>query len=194
MRVFRHPASHGDDLLAPAVAQGEGQDHLGVLGAVAPQFLQRVAHAGRQPVQLADGVQPDPVVHDLGPLALQVVAQQVHQPAHLVRRALPVLRGEGVQRERRQAQLARGAGHLAHGVGAPPVTFQAREPALLRPASVPVHDDADVAGQRAPGDLGAQMGELQLGDQLSSVERSVRLYTTVHPTASTRLVVVRALR
>src|SRR5258708_28298399 len=74
--ILGDAASHGDDLLAAAVAERARQDHLVVLRAVEPQLLQRIAHPRGQPVQLADGVQADAGVHDLGPPALQVGAAQ----------------------------------------------------------------------------------------------------------------------
>jgi len=173
---------------APARASSatlrEREDHVGIARAVATQLFERIADARRQPVELADGVQPDAVVHDLGTLAMEVVAQQVHQPAHFIGRPLPVLRRERVQGERRQPELARRPRHLAHRVGASPVALQAREAPLLRPAAVPVHDDADVSGERPGGDLGSQVGELQLGEQLSSVKRRRTLHQDVLKSAA----------
>ncbi len=169
-RILGDLARHGDDLLAAAVAQRQGEDHFGVPRAVAAKLLERIADPRRQAIQLPDGVQPDAVVHDLGALAVEVVAEQVHQAAHLVRRPVPVLGREGVQGEGRQPELARRARHVAHRVGTPPVALQAGETPLLRPAAVPVHDDADVAGERPGGDLGAQVRQLQLVEQLSSVK------------------------
>jgi len=171
-------------LRAAAVARREREDHVGIARAVATQLFERVADARRQPIELADGVQPDAVVHDLGTLAMEVVAQQVHQAAHFIGRPLPVLRRERVQGERRQPELARRPRHLAHRVGASPVALQAREAPLLRPAAVPVHDDADVSGERPGGDLGSQVGELQLGEQLSSVKRRRTLHQDVLKSAA----------
>src|SRR5438045_2332268 len=70
--VFGHLAGHGDDLLASAVAQRKGEHHVFSLGARGAQLLERIAHAGRQAIELADGVEADPVVEDLAPLALEV--------------------------------------------------------------------------------------------------------------------------
>ncbi len=47
----------------------------------------------------------------------------------------------------READLARGAHHVAHGVGALAVALHARQAAQLGPAAVAVHDDGDVAWQ-----------------------------------------------
>ena len=78
-----------------------------------------------------------------------VVAQELHQRGDLLERPLPVLRREGVQRQRAQADLARGAHHLAHRLGALAVPLDARQAVLLRPAAVAVHDDRHVAGKLA---------------------------------------------
>ena len=67
--------------------------------------------------------------------------------ADLVLRARPVLGAEGVERERRDPDAARGARHGAYGLGALAVARHAGEAARLGPAAVPVHDDGDVARQ-----------------------------------------------
>src|SRR5947209_2520631 len=108
--VLGHFADHGDDLLAAAVTESESENHFQVAGAVAAELVEGLADPGGQAVQVAEGVQPDAVVHDLGALLEEIFAEEVHQAFDLVGRALPVLRGERVESQRRQAEPARGAG------------------------------------------------------------------------------------
>ena len=182
--VFRHLAGHGDDLLASAVAQREGEHHVFSLGARRAQLLERIAHAGRQAIELADGVEPDAVVEDLAALAFEVVAEQIHETAHFFRGAIPGLRGEGVERERGQAELAGGAGDRANAVRALAVAFEPGKGAHLRPASVAVHDDADVARQRPSRNLTAQVRELELGAHVAPSFGSRRPRTVAPPICS----------
>src|SRR2546425_6612600 len=91
---------------------------------------------------------------------MQVIAQQVHQARALVRRTLPVLGRERVEGERAQAKAARGARPLPHGIASAAMTFQPRQPPLLRPAAISVHDDAHMARERALRDLRLELGDV----------------------------------
>src|SRR6185436_18705537 len=96
------------------------------------------------------------VLEDLLPLGLEVLAEQVHQARHLIHGTRPVLRRERVERQRLDADAARGAGHLADAVAPLAMALQARQPLLLGPPPVAVHDDAHVGGQRSLSDLHLQ--------------------------------------
>ena len=98
--------------------------------------------------EVADRLQADAVVHDLRPLVDEVVVEELHQRVHLIRRALPVLRRERVQRERAEADLARAAHDIAHALRALAVAVDSRQLAPARPAAVAVHDDRHVSRQR----------------------------------------------
>ena len=87
----------------------------------------------------------DQLVH----VAAEIEAEQTHQRPHFLRRAFPVLRREGEQGEVLQADVAGLAHDLAHRVHAGDMAGLARQVALLRPASVAVHDDGDVVGKTA---------------------------------------------
>jgi hypothetical protein len=116
----------GGEGLAAAVGQREGQGHAAVVSRVAAQGVEGLADHRRQAIEVADRVQPDLVVHDLGPLVAQVVAQQLHQALDLVGRPRPVLRREGVEGDGLDAELPGGAGDVADALGADPVTLEAR--------------------------------------------------------------------
>ena len=59
-------------------------------------------------------------------------------------RALPVLRGKGVERQELDLQIAAAFDDRAP-IPRLLVAFDPRQPALLRPAPVAIHDDGDVA-------------------------------------------------
>jgi len=63
-------------------------------------------------------------------------------------RPLPVLRGEGVERQIGDAQLLRPLDGAAHRFGPALMPRDARQAPGLRPAAVAVHDDRDVPGRR----------------------------------------------
>ena len=81
-------------------------------------------------------------------LAVDRLAQDLHQLGHLVRRARPVLRREGVHGQRLDAEVDRRLDGAPKGARALPVTGLDRETAALGPAAVAVHDDRDVARDR----------------------------------------------
>jgi hypothetical protein len=78
-------------------------------------------------------------------LLLERGEEQLHQELHFVRRTPPVLAAEGEKREVLDALVHTRLHGRAHGLEAALVTGHAREETLLRPASVAVHDDRDVA-------------------------------------------------
>jgi hypothetical protein len=116
------------------------------------------ARPGRQPVEVAVHVHLDALPLELRRLALHVCLQQTHERVHLALRAIPVLGGEGEQREDGHAGLDAPFDDLADRRHAGGVTLVARQAAGARPATVAVHDDGDVAGQTA--------AELQALEQL----------------------------
>ena len=69
---------------------------------------------------------------------------EVHEEAHLVERAAPVLGRERVHRQPRQADVERAVDGVEQGFLARGVPVGALEPALLGPAPVAVHDHRDV--------------------------------------------------
>jgi hypothetical protein len=69
--------------------------------------IEAIAHKAREPVQIADRVEPDRVLHDLGPLGIEELGEELHGRRHFVGRARPVLRAEGVKGERLEPNMAR---------------------------------------------------------------------------------------
>jgi hypothetical protein len=85
------------------------------------------------------------VLHHLVELARQVPPEQLHEAVDLARWPVPVLRREREEREVLDAEPSCRFDDRAHRILADAVAVQARESALLGPASVAVHDDRDVA-------------------------------------------------
>ena len=104
-------------------------------------------HEPRQPPGLADGVEPDGVLHDLCALRLEVLGEELHERPHLLLGPRPVLRAEGVEGEGLEPDAARLARHRPDRLRALAVSRDAGQAARLGPAAVAVHDDGDVAWQ-----------------------------------------------
>ena len=104
-------------------------------------------HVGGQPLAAADHRQPDVLLHQLGPLDDQEMAEQPHQELQLARRPLPVLDREAVERELVEAEPAPFLDDGADALDPPAVARDPGQAPALGPAAVAVHDDGDVPGQ-----------------------------------------------
>jgi len=69
---------------------------------------------------------------------------QLHEQTHLGRIALPVFGGKAEDRQNVHAGRDGAAHGSAQRTYPAPVAFRGRNPAILSPAPVPVHDDRDV--------------------------------------------------
>ena len=136
-----------NDGLTAAVRQRQAQGHFAIARRISHERLQWLSHETRQSVDIADGDEANVVVHDFGSLVDDVVTQKLHEQGHFVRRSQPVLRRKSVQGQRTHTDLARGPHHLAHRHRAPAMALDARQSTLLGPATIPVHDDGNVARQ-----------------------------------------------
>ena len=83
---------------------------------LAAERVEDGADERREAAEVADGVQADAVVEELVALREQELAQEQHQRVDLVLRPGPVLLAERVERERAEAEAARGADRPADGV------------------------------------------------------------------------------
>ena len=110
----------------------------------------------RERFETSDGGELDIVFHEIRQFPTQVVAKQMPKPVNFVLRALPVLDGEGVEREDADAEAGGGLDGVAHGLGAGTVAFHARQMTLRGPAAVAVHDDRDVRRQALEVDLAGE--------------------------------------
>src|SRR5207249_5000116 len=155
------------DLLAPAVADGEDHGHTGVAPGRGDGGAQRPAHRQRQAAEAADGEQADLVLHHLAELGRQVAAEERHEPVDLARRAAPVLRGEGVEREVADAEAPAGLDYRPHRFLADAMPLQTRQAAPFGPAPVAVHDDGHVTRQVSRIDLHHQTAMISSSFPLS---------------------------
>ena len=150
-------APHGvHDFNAAAVAQRHDQRQAVVFGKGRDGFLEMFLHVFRQAVNLPDDFQPHVVFVQLRRFGLEIVDEIFHQRIHFVLGAVPILGGKSVEREIFDAEFARRANDRPRRFRALPMTLDARQAALLRPAAVAVHDDGDMLRQRRLG-FGAQM-------------------------------------
>src|SRR5699024_10324485 len=115
---------------------------------------------------------------------VQRTHEQAHQRAYFFLRTLPVLAGEGEQGQRLHAFAQAGFDHFAHRLAASIVAEAARAMPRLRPASVAIHDDGDVA--RHQGDVGAGHGGLD--DAQSAISSSSFALTTASTSFTARSV------
>ena len=118
--------------------------------AVASRRALELALDGRiESVHAADDPEDDVVVEERPELAAEVFLQERHERRDLEVRALPVLRRERVERERRELEARGGLDGRPHRGDARAVALHPRQPPLARPAPVAVHDDGHVPGQAA---------------------------------------------
>ena len=98
--------------------------------------------------KVAENFQPDVILLHLVDGLVQIFVKQGHDGAHLVRRAFPVLGGEGVDRQIVETEVFAVGCDPAKCLAARGVARRARQTALLRPAAIAVHDDGNVPRQR----------------------------------------------
>ena len=104
----------------------------------------RVGDAGGQAVAAADHGEAHAVAHQSFDLVGKIKPQQRHQRGHFRLRPAPIVAGERIQRQRADALLRRRLHHAADRLDAGLVAAQPRQPLPDRPASIAVHDDADM--------------------------------------------------
>ena len=76
---------------------------------------------------------------------LEILGEKTHEEIHLRSRPLPVLRGERVDRQHLDAEIDAYLHDVKQGSDARAMACRADEALSLRPASVAVHDDGDMA-------------------------------------------------
>ncbi len=140
----RQAAGGGDEFLTPAVAERHHQGELAVVAGAGFGLVDQRDDVGRQALARADEPQAHAVSMELADLPLEVVAQQPHEAVDLARRAVPVLRRKGEDRQAVEAQLEGRSHGPAQRLGATAVARRTWQTAAARPAAVAVHDDRHV--------------------------------------------------
>ena len=166
--AVREDAADGlEDLRPAAVVQGQDEGHPAVpRGRPLQPFDLRQGRPG-DAVPVADDPEAEVVLVDRPAVLPQVLAEKAPEADDLLARPFPVLLGEGVEREVRDAQAGAGLGRLADGLGAGLVPLDPGEPPLSRPAPVAVHDDGDMAGKPGRVDGGGEPFLLAPGPEVT---------------------------
>ena len=139
-----------DELGAAAVVEGDPElEAIEVRGLVLERRHLR-AQLRRHAVTAAEEARSDALLREVGKLALDRLVQELDDRRDLVGRPSPVLGGERVDRERLDAEVDCRLDRAAEGSRALTVPLGDREAASRRPASVPVHDQRDVARPLPP--------------------------------------------
>ena len=143
-RVRGQRAAGLDDVPAAAIGHGDDQPQ----SAIARRQLLRRLHAARefgaQHGAVADEGQTHLVAVQVRHFAFQRIEKQVHEHAHFVGRAAPVLAAEGEQGEITHLALGAFLHDPAHHLDAGAMAGRARQAARPGPAAVAVHDDCDM--------------------------------------------------
>ena len=150
--LTRERLRSADELILPAVVgrdvEADARVVLHERFCLAHLALQALGHA----LHAADEADAHIVVVHLLELFEQVLREELHEELDLRTRALPVLCREGVDRQGLDAQIDGSLEDVLERLDARLVARRADEALALRPASIAIHDDGDVARQALPVD------------------------------------------
>ena len=149
LHLFRERAHRVGELGAARVVEGDVEDHALSARRRGERLLQLALDGDIEAVHAPHHAEDDVVVEERPQLPPQVFLQERHERRDLEVRALPVLRRECIERQRRELQARGRLDRRAHGIDPGAVTFDARQAALTRPTPVSVHDDGDVPRKAA---------------------------------------------
>ena len=145
-RRFRGETRGARDVPTATVVHGHVHVERAVARSARHGGFHALAQLGGERCEVAHEANANAVAVKLVHLAVDRLEEQLHQRRHLAGRPLPVLAGEGEQRQRRDA-LAQAEFHgLAYRLLAGVMTERAWTKTLLRPAAVAIHHDGEVAG------------------------------------------------
>ena len=142
-------AGRSCDLGPGAVGDAEVQRERGTVGRLRDDTIDRAASTLAQLVQVAQHPDRHALLPKLGGLPRDVFLQQLHQGFDLAGRTLPVLLAEGEERQNPYAGLQTALDHLADRFHPGMMAQRTGQRASLGPAAIAIHDDGDVAGNRA---------------------------------------------
>ena len=129
-----------------AVIDGDIQNHPVFMGGGSLRLLDEPADVRRERLPVADKAGADVFVLKIPQGFLEVVTEQVHDGVHLFGRPPPVFGGEGVDRQIPDALLLAVFGDFPEHLGAGDVSGLAGQPPLLRPTTVPIHNNPHMSG------------------------------------------------
>src|SRR5207342_2283342 len=137
------------DVPAAAVAGGDGQVQARVAGGLHFRGSHARTDGFGEAFALANEADAHAAAVEFVDLALERTQEQLHQCADFVFRTSPVLAGKCEQGERLDAGFETEIDAQVDGTRAGAVADHAWPAASLRPAAVAVHDDGEMAGNRA---------------------------------------------
>jgi len=151
-RLGRNPASDDlpygvHELSLAGVVDAQVQNESRVASGCRDCLPQGLRRGGREVINPAGGTQADVVLIQLVRFPQDGLPEKAHQPDDFVPGAVPVFRGEHVERQHFDAKLRGGAHQLAHGFHSMAVAGDPGEAILFRPSPVAVHDDGNVPGK-----------------------------------------------
>src|SRR5258705_3205548 len=155
-----------DQLVPRSVVERHQHGQPGVVACFVYDVVDAASHAGRQSVGPAEHAESSVASHQLGQLRVDRPLEQAHEHRDLVGRAAPVLGRERVEGQVAEAQRRGGANDRASRLHALVVSGHARQAAMGRPASVAVHDDGDMLGNRL-GANGLEQVAFRQNDRIS---------------------------
>ena len=155
-----------DQLVHHSVVERHQHGQPGVVARFVHDVVDAAAHAGRQPVGPAEDAESSVESHQLGQLRVDRPLEQAHEHRDLVGRAAPVLGRERVEGQVAEAQRRGGANDRASRLHTLVVSGHAWQAAMGCPASVTVHDDGHVLGNRL-GANGLEQVAFRQNDRIS---------------------------
>ena len=149
--VGDEPACCLDELGATAVVEGDPKVEPVAAGGGGLELGHLRAGRLRDAIPATEEPRADALGCEIGELAVDRLAQDLHQLRHLVGWSRPVLRRERVERERREAEIDGGLDGATDGPGPLPVARFDGQAVAFGPAAVAVHDDRDAPGDARVG-------------------------------------------
>ncbi len=141
------PAHEVRQFLAARVVEGDLDESAGTVSRRLDGTLQLLAYGRVELLDASDGSEAKVVLNQGVEFTVDEFLEQRHEGEHLVPRTFPVLGRKSVQSDDIETQPGSGLDCFTYRADAGAVAFDARKVARLRPPTVPVHDDGDMARQ-----------------------------------------------
>ena len=108
---------------------------------------------GRQFIDAPDEADAHILLVHLPFFLVEILGKEAHEEIDLIMRPLPVFRGKRIDRQNFQLQIDRCIQNIMQRIHTRAMTDRAQEALPLRPASVAVHDDGNMARQARALDI-----------------------------------------
>jgi len=141
------PPGRVQNLLPPAIGQGQIDDHALVVRQHRDGLGQDLLRRLGQILQLTGGTQAHSALVQLVTLHEQGLLQEHPEGADLGAWSIEILLAESVEGQDIETELATDTHAASNGMAPGPVSGDPGQVAALRPATVAIHDDRDVTRQ-----------------------------------------------